>query len=57
MKFRIKRSRNKQFFFTLEAANGNKIMSSETYERKPFNLVAKLAVKLGAKIIDEAVKK
>jgi uncharacterized protein YegP (UPF0339 family) len=53
MKFVIKRSRNKQFFFTLVAANGNKIMTSETYERKPLTFVAKLAVKLGVKIIDE----
>jgi len=53
MKFVIKRSRNKQFFFTLCSNNGKKIMTSETYHRNPLSFVARLAVKLGARIIDD----
>jgi uncharacterized protein len=34
MKFQIKRSKNKEFYFVLIARNGNTLLTSETYKRK-----------------------
>lgn len=34
MKFKIKRSKNDQFYFILVARNGQTIMTSETYSKK-----------------------
>ncbi len=33
--FKIQMSKDKQFFFNLEAENGEKILTSETYKAKP----------------------
>lgn len=53
MKLRIKRSKNKQFFFTLEHRNGRVIMTSETYTRNPLKLVNKLSAIMIAPVVDE----
>ena len=34
-KFQLKKASNGQFFFTLHADNGEKILTSETYKAKP----------------------
>ena len=34
-KFQLKKSKNDKFFFTLHAANGQTILTSEMYEAKP----------------------
>lgn len=52
MKLKIKRSK-KEFYFHLVANNGNILMHSETYKRKPLKLVKKLADRLEVTIIDE----
>lgn len=52
MKVRIKRSKNRQFTYSLVSSNGKMLMSSETVKRKPLKQANRLAGKLGAKVED-----
>lgn len=53
MKIIIKRSQDKQFYFTVNSRNGKVIMTSETYKRKPFDFTQQLSLLMNAKIIDQ----
>ena len=66
MKIRIKRTEGvkiakgkhaTQFYFRLEASNGQVLMTSETYKRKPTKLIAKLSGLMLAPVIDDTLKK
>ena len=47
-KFQIKKASNGQFFFTLQADNGEKILTSEMYKAKPGALTGIESVKKNA---------
>lgn len=47
MKFQIKRSKDKQFYFVLIARNGNTLLTSETYKRKASCAKAILSLQKG----------
>jgi len=58
---KIKRSKNKQFFFTVNAKNGRVLLTSETYKRKAgvFNAISAACgiLQKPARIVDTTTKK
>lgn len=60
MKFKVKQSKDDQFYFIVVAANGRTILQSETYKAK-FKCMQTLTrlnskFKMSLKIIDETIK-
>jgi uncharacterized protein YegP (UPF0339 family) len=59
MKFHLKRSEDKQFYFVLIARNGQTLLTSETYTRKSSCIKAITSMRRGistAKLVDGTIK-
>lgn len=58
---KIKRSKDKQFYFTVNAKNGRVLLTSETYKRKAgvFNAIRAFygVLRTPSKIVDTTAKK
>jgi len=48
MKFKVRRSTNAQYFFTITASNGQVLTTSETYRNKADCVAAVRLIKAGA---------
>ena len=54
MKLTIRKSKNKQFYFVITAKNGEPVLTSETYLKRPVKFSKMIALRLGADWLDES---
>ena len=57
MHIEILKSTDKQYYYVIKSNNGQVILTSETYKRKPLDMINKLAINHKFTVIDSTLKK